>query len=88
MAEVKKVLITLPEYLLSKAENIASMDKITLDDFIQVALEHYINEKNNNKLREQLIKCYQEMGELNLKIAEEFLFSDNEALLLYESESK
>ncbi len=80
MAQVKKVLITLPESLLSEVDSLASMDKKNRSEFIREAMNHYLRERKRLEIREQMIRGYQEMAGLNSELAESHLAAENEAL--------
>ncbi len=79
MAEVKKVLITLPESLLSEVDYLASLDNKNRSEFIREAMQHYLDERKQLELRTQMIQGYSEMGEINRRISEEWLEAENEA---------
>ena len=79
MADVKKVLITLPESLLSEVDYLASMDNKNRSEFIREAMQHYLQERKRLALRAQLIQGYSEMAGINADISEEWLEAENEA---------
>lgn len=86
MAEVKKVLITLPESLLSEVDYLASLDNKNRSQFIGEAMQHYLQERKKTEIKTRMIQGYSEMGDLNLKISEEWLEAENEAMDLWRCE--
>lgn len=85
MAELKKILISLPNSLLKEVDQIASMEKINRSEFVRQAMKLYIREKKKLELREGMKKGYQEMAEINLKLAELCFEADNEVQNKYEN---
>ena len=83
MAEVKKVLITLPESLLSEVDYLASLDNKDRSQFIGEAMQHYLQERKRTEMQTRMIQGYSEMAELNLKISEEWFEAENEAMDLW-----
>lgn len=84
MAELKKILISLPNALLEEVDSIASIEKINRSEFVRQAMKLYIREKKKLKMRDSMKKGYQEMAEINLKLAEICLEADNEIQKKYE----
>ncbi|HBY20531.1 MAG TPA: CopG family transcriptional regulator [Clostridiales bacterium] len=84
MAELKKILISLPNALLEEVDSIASIEKINRSEFVRQAMKLYIREKKKLKMRDSMKKGYQEMAEINLKLAEICLEADNEIRKKYE----
>lgn len=88
MPELKRVVIDLPSDLIDEVFKYASKYNLTPNEIVRIAIQHYIEDKEKDELTEQMIRGYQEMSEINLQIAEEFIYSDNEALQTYETENK
>lgn len=86
MAEVKKVLITLPESLLSEVDYLASLDNKDRSQFIGEAMQHYLQERKRTEMQTRMIQGYSEMADLNRQISEEWLEAENEAMNLWESQ--
>lgn len=82
MAEVKKVLITLPESLLSEVDYLASLDNKNRSEFIREAMQHYLDERRQSELRTQMVQGYSEMADINRRISEEWLETENEVSIL------
>ncbi|HZJ76855.1 MAG TPA: ribbon-helix-helix protein, CopG family [Oscillospiraceae bacterium] len=86
MSDSKRIMISLPDSLLKEVDNIVSMEKINRSQFIREAMKLYIREKNKMELSEQMKKGYQEMGEINLALAELGLSLDMSSLETYEAQ--
>ena len=84
MARNKKILISLPDSLLSEADIIANRQNINRSEFIREAMRLYIREKKKNEIVSKLKKGYEEMGQFNLEYSDFCLQADNTELLLYE----
>jgi len=80
MAAAKKVELELPESLLNKVDSIAERENISRNEVLEHAMQFYLEEREKRALRSDMIKGYQEMAELNLKIAEEFFYAENDLL--------
>ncbi|MBR5786750.1 MAG: ribbon-helix-helix protein, CopG family [Clostridia bacterium] len=78
MAAAKKVELELPESLLNEVDSIAKKDNISRNELLEHAMRFYIEEREKRALRSEMIKGYQEMAELNLKIAEEFFCAEED----------
>ncbi len=86
MSDSKRIMISLPDSLLREVDDIVSMEKINRSQFIREAMKLYIREKNKVELNEQMKKGYQEMGDINLALAELGLSLDMSSLETYESQ--
>lgn len=86
MADSKKIMISLPDSLLKEVDTIVSMEKINRSEFIREAMKLYIRERNKMELREQMKNGYQEMGAINLTLAELGLSLDMSSLEIYEAQ--
>lgn len=69
MAQVKRIMISLPEYLLSEIDCIASAENLNRSEFVREAMKLYITERKRRLLREQMKKGYVEMAKINLALA-------------------
>lgn len=77
MARQKKILISLPDTLLTEVDNLATAQKINRSEFIREAMKLYIHERKKAELSSMLKKGYEEMSMINLEIAEYCLKADN-----------
>ena len=77
-----KITITLPDESYSALTEMAKQSDTSDDVLVAKAVEIYI--RRNRELFCAMQNGYEEMGDINLEIAEEFLAADNELLLQYE----
>lgn len=84
MAELKKILITIPNSLLEEIDEIASIQKINRSEFVRQAMRLYIREKKKLEVKESMKKGYEEMAHINQKLSEYCLEADNEIQKKYE----
>ncbi|ADL08643.1 CopG family ribbon-helix-helix protein [Thermosediminibacter oceani] len=84
MAELKRIVVSLPDSLLKQVDGIISKEKKNRSEFIQDAMRLYIRERERIRMREQLKNGYQEMADINLRIAEFGINEDFRDLALYE----
>lgn len=69
MPASKRIIITVPENLLSEVDNIMLADSKTRSEIIRDAIKFYLGERKRILMREQMKKGYMEMAEINLRIA-------------------
>lgn len=84
MAELRKILISLPDNLLKEIDNIVSVEKTNRSEFVREAMKLYIREKRRIQMRDRMKKGYQEMAEINIKLAEVCLDADHDQQQNYE----
>ena len=70
LAELRKILISLPDNLLKEIDTIVSVEKTNRSEFVREAMKLYIREKRKLQMRDRMKKGYQEMAEINLRLAE------------------
>lgn len=70
MAELKKILISLPENLLQEVDYVASLQKTNRSELVREAMKLYLREKRKIEIRDKMKKGYEEMAEINVKLAE------------------
>jgi len=80
----KKILISLPDTLLSEIDEYIESKNINRSEFVRRAMKGFLREQQLSSMREQLKKGYQEMGEINLSLAEMYFESDNDTQRMYE----
>lgn len=71
MPKMKRVVVGLPEDVLEDLDLLASGSCGRRSELIREACIRYLDELKRIKLREQMKLGYQEMGELNVLLAEE-----------------
>ena len=77
MSGVKRIMISIPEKLLEEVDGLASVEKRNRSEFIREAMKLYISEKaTENPGSDE--KGYQEMAQINLKLAAEHYEVENE----------
>jgi CopG family transcriptional regulator/antitoxin EndoAI len=86
LAELKKIMISLPDNLLKEVDYIVSTEKINRSEFVREAMKLYIREIRKIEMRENMKNGYQEMAEINIKLAEMCVEIDNEQQEKYEQQ--
>lgn len=84
MAELKKILICLPDNLLKEIDDIVSVEKTNRSEFVREAMRLYIREKRKMQMREKMKKGYMEMAEINIRLAELCMNADCDQQQKYE----
>ena len=84
MAELKKILISLPDNLLKEVDNIVSVEKTNRSEFVREAMKLYLREKRRIQMRDRMKKGYQEMAEINIRLAEMCMDADSDQQIKYE----
>lgn len=76
MAELKRIMISIPNNLLKEIDGIVAMEKLSRSQFVRDAMCLYIEERKRKVILESMRKGYQEMAAINLTLAEEGLYAD------------
>lgn len=84
MAELRRILISLPDNLLKEVDSIVSSEKTNRSEFVREAMKLYIRERKKIETRDKMKKGYQEMAEINIKLAEMCMDADEEQQRKYE----
>lgn len=84
MGQYKKILISIPDNLLEELDNMVSNQKTNRSMLVREAMVFYIKEKHKLELRDKMKMGYEEMAEINLKLAEDCLSADNDQQRRYE----
>jgi CopG family transcriptional regulator/antitoxin EndoAI len=84
LSDLKKILVSLPDNLLKEVDEIIAVEKINRSEFVRKAMKLYIREKRRIEMRDKMKKGYQEMAEINAKLAEMCFGADNEQQQKYE----
>lgn len=82
MAELKRIMISIPNTLLQEVDGIVAVDKLSRSQFVREAMRLYIEERKRKAVRDMMKKGYQEMAAINLTLAEEGLQADSEVFEL------
>ncbi len=86
LAEYERVVVDLPANLVRQIDGIAAKERSGRSEFIRKAAKHYIDEKERQRLKEELRAGYQEMAELNLRIAQESFHAEDDGFRVAASE--
>ncbi len=81
----KEISLSMPDSMLSEIDFLARLENNNRNDFIVQIVRSYLKEKRRLELKSVMRAGYLEMAELNLKIANESLFTDEIALDAYEN---
>lgn len=84
MAQYKKILISVPDNLLEELDIMVSNEKTNRSMIVREAMSLYIREKHRVELRDKMRRGYEEMAEINLRLAEGCLGADNDQQSVYE----
>lgn len=84
MDGLKKVLISIPDNLLKEIDSIVFDEKTNRSEFVRKAMKLYIRERRKMQMREKMTKGYQEMAQINIKLAEMCFESDYDQYKKYE----
>ena len=82
MAELKRIMISIPNSLLQEVDGIVAMDKLSRSQFIREAMKLYIEDRKRKAVRDMMKKGYQEMAVINLSLAEEGVVADDEVFAM------
>lgn len=80
MPASKRIIITIPENLLSEMDTITTVESKNRSEIVREAIRFYLRERKKNLTREQMKKGYLEMAELNLNLASESYGLEEEAI--------
>lgn len=84
MAQIRKIMICLPNSLLEEVDGLARLEKRNRSAFIREAMRLYIRERRRHQLTEQMMKGYVQMGKMNLTLAEEAIRTEYASAEAYE----
>jgi len=84
LSDLKKILVSLPDNLLKEVDEIVTVEKTNRSEFVRKAMKLYIREKRRIEMRDKMKKGYQEMADINAKLAEMCFEADNEQQQKYE----
>ncbi|SDN05428.1 transcriptional regulator, CopG family [Dendrosporobacter quercicolus] len=76
VAELKRIMISIPNSLLQEVDGIIAMEKLSRSQFVRDAMRLYIEDRRRKAIRDNMRKGYQEMAIINLALAEEGLYAD------------
>jgi len=76
VAELRRIMISIPNSLLQEVDGIIAMEKLSRSQFVREAMRLYIEDRKRKAVRDMMRKGYQEMAVINLTLAEEGLSAD------------
>lgn len=76
MAELKRIMISIPNSLLKEIDGIVAMEKLSRSQFVRDAMCLYLEDRKRKAIIESMRRGYQEMAAINLSLAEEGLYAD------------
>lgn len=85
MAQVKRIMISLPDNLLAEVDGIVAAEQLNRSELIREAMKLYIAERKRRLLREQMKKGYLEMAKINLALAMEQYRLESEVAAVYDT---
>lgn len=85
MAEIKRIMISLPDSLLTEMDGFVREKGKSRSEFIREAVKRYMEEHRRMELRERMKEGYRKMAAINLALAEGALAVDEELFASYES---
>jgi len=84
LAEVKKILISVPETLLQEVDAQVSCEQVSRSRLIQRAVRFYLKEQKKSRQLQQMKTGYREMADINLELAEICFLADCQQAESYE----
>lgn len=85
MSRQRKILISVPDSLLTEVDDFASSQNINRSEFIRDAMRLYIKERKKSEINARLKRGYEEMAEINLDIAQFCVGVDEQQQRSYEA---
>lgn len=77
--KTKRIMISLPEYLLQEVDGLVEKDNSNRSEFIRQAMKQYLSDRKKRLLREAMQRGYMEMAKINLNMASEAFEAEAEA---------
>ncbi|PWA06985.1 antitoxin [Pueribacillus theae] len=78
-ANYKKIVITISQQLLNEVDGVIQQEELNRDEFISQATKMYLRERKKRHIRDAMRQGYMEMAKINLTIASEAFFAEEEA---------
>jgi Predicted transcriptional regulators containing the CopG/Arc/MetJ DNA-binding domain and a metal-binding domain len=79
LQNTKRIMISLPEYLLEEVDGIVQEEKLNRSELIRQAMKLYLVERKKRNLRESMQRGYMEMAKINLSMASEAFQAEEDA---------
>lgn len=84
MENKKRIVISLPDYLLDEVDVVVEQERSNRSEWIRQAMSQFLSEKKKQSIRESMQRGYAEMATINLRIASESFLVEGEADLTME----
>jgi len=78
----KRIMISLPDYLLQEVDGVAENENSNRSELIRQAMRLYLLERKKRVLRETMQRGYMEMAKINLHMASEAFYAEEDADLI------
>mgnify|MGYP005850419855 CR=1 FL=1 len=72
MAELKRIIISIPDNLLKEFDFLASLEKTSRSEFVREAMKRYVKERRKKERFYRMKIVYLNLAEMNLILAEIF----------------
>lgn len=79
LQNTKRIMISLPNHLLEEVDGIVQKEKSNRSEFIRQAMRVYLMERKKRHIRESMQQGYMEMAKINLNMASEAFYAEEEA---------
>ncbi|HHY66691.1 CopG family ribbon-helix-helix protein [Kyrpidia sp.] len=79
LSETKRIMISVPSHLLQEVDGIAEKENSNRSEVIRQAMRLYLEERKKERIRELMQRGYVEMAKINLYIASEAFYAEEEA---------
>lgn len=79
MVNTKRIMISIPTNLLQEVDCVVEKEKTNRSEIIRNAMRLYLSERKKQHIRESMQKGYIEMADINLNIAVEASYAEEEA---------
>lgn len=75
----KRIMISLPDNLLQEVDGIVAKENSNRSEFIRQAMKLYLMDRKKRYIRESMQRGYMEMAKINLTIASEAFYAEEDA---------
>ncbi|HEY8342616.1 MAG TPA: ribbon-helix-helix protein, CopG family [Calditerricola sp.] len=75
----KRIVVSLPVTLLQEVDGVVKREKKSRSELFRQAMKLYLREQKKRQIRESLERGYQEMASINLCLAKEAIYAEEEA---------
>ncbi len=76
---MKEIIVKIPKRMLNENEHTVVHQEPGREDFVYISTRRYVTDYESDTIREEMMKGYVEMSQINLKIATECLHVEFEA---------